>query len=481
MSNIIKTFTKEQHYELQRNYIISKSVGLTNYNRGSDTRAILEAVADIAAFLGLDFLEGLRQSIPIALYTVFNYERKPSVSSSGALRFFRLPVFYIQYSGADGNVVLDISALQLTLTTSGTPADDVTVDFATFDTIDKVVAEIDSKTNWSAVKVQNGAVNDLYLYSSKQIISNSNYLLLSNSVDVMYNSAPLVSILAGSQVSVDANIFQTTANSSIPAGDSTSPAITSISTQRGESTNIEAKAIDTIEGKGYILTPITGVEHSINDQAFANGADEETNEERATRFEVFINGLHGGTKRGIEKDVLEIDGIVTSRLRERFPKDGINTIIADDGSGGLSAGLISEIQKVLQGDINDFENYPGKGVAGIQYNIEAPTVDEIDIEGTVYRIGVVADENEMLDAAKLNLTRYTNTRSFGDDVVYAELVALGKRSHPAVYDFKITALRKNGFPAALDNIPISDSNVARTEGITSAKVTLTMVTLSTIP
>lgn len=481
MSNIIKTFTKEQHYDLQKNYLISQNVGLTNYNTGSDTRAILEAVADIAAFLGLDFLEGLRRAIPIALYTPLGFNRKPATSSSGDLRFYRLPVFHVRYSGVDSSVKLDITALQLTLTTSGTPADDVTVDFATFTTIDAVVAEIESKTNWAATKVLNGFVNDLYLYSNKEIVGNDNYLNLSNSVDVMYNTAPAVVILANVQVSADNKIFIVSTGGSIAAGNATSQDLAAVSTQKGKDTNIDAQAINTIEGQGFILTPIVGVEYVINDESFGNGADEETDEERATRFKVFVNGLHGGTKRGIEKDVLEIDGIKVSALRERFPKDGINTIVADDGTGSLSGALVTEIQKVIEGDINDFENYPGKGVAGIQYNIQAPDVDEIDVEGTLYRIGTTSDEDEMKADAKLDVERYINTRIFGDDVVFAELGALGKRSHPAVYDFKITALQKNGFPAALDNVPISGSNVARTGGITSATVVLTVVTLSKIP
>ena len=44
---ILKVFTPEQLYTLMRDHVISKSVGLTNFNEGSRTRVVLETVAEI--------------------------------------------------------------------------------------------------------------------------------------------------------------------------------------------------------------------------------------------------------------------------------------------------------------------------------------------------------------------------------------------------------------------------------------------------
>ncbi len=481
MADIINTYTKEQYYDLQKNYVIAQNVGLTNYNSGSDTRAIIETVADIASMLGLDFLEGLRQAIPIMLYKPLEFERKSSVASTGELRFYRQPVFYIEYTGADASVKLDVTTLQLTLTTSGTPGDDVTVAFVTFTTIPAVVAEIESKTNWSCTQVLNGAVNDLYLYTNKEIVANINYLLANDTVDVMYNVAPLVIILSGVQVSVDGKIFYTTAGGTITAGNATSIDVAASAIQKGKDTNIDALAIDTFNGNGTISTPIPGVEHVINDAAFDNGSDEETDEERAARFQAYINGLHGGTKLGIESDVLDVDGIKGVTLRERFPKDGYNTVVADDGTGSLSATLINEIDKMLIGDPSDLENYPGKGVAGIKYNVEAPTLVTIDVTGVLTRIGETSDDAEMIASTKTTIENYINTLKLGGDVVHAELIALGKKTHPATYDFNITVLKKDTVSQPLDNIGISDSQVARIGSGTSGIVTLTVNTLAALP
>ncbi len=473
MSTILKNFTPEQLYNLMRNKVIADNVGLTNFNPGSNTRSILEAVALVASAQGFDFLEATRQAIPISLYDGLGFRRKAATVSSGFLRFYRKPVFYITYTGADTDVELDISLTELTLTTSGTPADDVTVDFATFTTIDAVVAEIDSKTNWSATKVQDGSVSSLYLYSSRQIVGNENYLTLDDTVDVMSSTAPLVNILANAQASVDDVIIQTTSASTIAAGDATSPVIASTSLQTGEDANIDALAIDTESGNGTLNNPITGVEHVINDSAFANGTNKESDEERASRFQTFVQGLHGGTAAGIESAVLEITGIKSVTVRERFPAPGTNTVIADDGSGALTVAQIEEIRKVIDGDPDDLANYPGVGVAGINYNIEAPTVIAQDVVATVQRIGTISDSTEITTAVQSEIERYINTRKLGDDVVRSEIIKRAKSAHPAIYDFILTT------PAA--NVSANLGEVIRTGAGTGASVALTLVTLTDTP
>lgn len=474
MSTILKNYTPDQLYELMKNKVIADDVGLTNYNPGSDTRAILEAVGLVASTIGFDFLEGTRQSIPLALYEGLNFGRNPATISTGFLRFYRRPIFYIVYSGADADVELDITATHLILTTSGTPADDVSIAFATYTTIDAVITQIDTFTNWDATKVLNtGDVSDLYQHVSKQVISNTNYLTFDDTVDIMPGTAPAVTLLTGLQAQVDEIIIQTTAASSIPAGDATSPAVAAESVQTGKDTEIDAQAINTIAGKGVLNTSVVGVEYVINDSAFAGGENEETDEERASRFQVYVQGLHGGTTRGIESDVLEITSIKSVTVQERTPVPGTNTIIADDGTGSLSLAQIDEIQKVIEGDPDDLNNFPGAGVAGINYNVEAPTVIPTDVIATVYRIGTISDENELLLAAQSAIERYINTRKQGDDTVRSEIIKRAKASHPAIYDFVMST------PVA--NVPAGLSEITRTGAGTGSSVQLTLVTFATTP
>ena len=59
MTAILSNYTPDQHYDLARNKVIADNVGLTNFNEGSNTRAILEAVGIIASAIGFDFLDCL--------------------------------------------------------------------------------------------------------------------------------------------------------------------------------------------------------------------------------------------------------------------------------------------------------------------------------------------------------------------------------------------------------------------------------------
>lgn len=473
MSTILRNFTPEQNYELMRNKVIADNVGLTNFNEGSDARSILEAVGIIASTLGFDFLEGLRQSIPVALFDGLNFNKNPATGSTGFLRFYRLPIFYIVYTGLDTDVELDITLTELTLTTSGTPGDDVTVDFATYTTIDAIVAEIDSKTNWSATKIQDGNVSSLYLYSAKQIIGNYNYLDLGNSADILSTGASLVTIPANAQASIDSIIIQTTIGSSILAGNATSAYVSAISIQTGKETNIEIRAIDTINGKGILNTYVAGVEHVVNDSAFLNGEDEETDEERATRFQLYVQGLTVGTKKGIEAAILEIPEIKSVTLRERYPIAGTNTITADDGSGNLTVDMIDNIREIIEGNPDDLINYPGAGVAGINYNIEPPDVIDQNITGTLYRVGTASDSNEIELAARSAIEAYVNTRRLGDDLVLSELIKRTKGSHPSIYDVT--------FSVPASNVSVGLNQIVRTGGGSLGVITLTLVTLTSLP
>lgn len=473
MASILKNFTPEQLYELMKNKVISDNVGLTNFNQGSDIRSILEAVGLATSTVGFDFLEAIRQSIPIALYDGLNYTRKSASIATGFLRFYRLPIFYITYTGADSSVEITIDAVDLTLATSSTPADDVVFDFATYSTIDLLVAGIEAHGSYSATKVQNGAVADLYNYSTVEFKGVSNYLGTNNTRDITVDTAGLINIPSGVQASTGELVYQTTASGTIPAGDATSADIASESLQLGTDNNILANTIHTLNGDGYLVTSITGVEHVINDSAFSNGTEAESDDERAERFQTTVQGLHGGTVKGIEADVLAIDQIKSVTLRERDPVPGTNTIIADDGTGNLSTALIDTIRTLIDGDPDDLANTPGSGVAGITYNIQAPTVVPVDVTATITRVGTISDSTELQTAVQSAIEQYINTRRLGEDVVLSEIIKRAKAAHPAVYDFTISV------PAS--NTSISTAQISRTGAGTGALVTLILTTLTSMP
>lgn len=474
MAEITRNLTPDQNYQLMRNQVIAANVGLTNFNEGSDTRALLESVGLIVSIYGNDAIERTRKSIPIALYEGLKFYKKSATQSSGFLRFFRKPIFYITYTGADSSVLLSISSTQLTLTTSSTPADNMTVDFATYPTLDAVVAQIDGHASYAAIKVTDSSLSNLYNYSSVEIVGTLNYLQTNNTRDITDSGAGLITILSGAQASIGDVIIQTTAAGSILAGESTSGQIAAQSVQTGDlaDVNISVNAIDTLNGSGTLISSNVG-DYVINDSAFANGQAEETETERAERFWTTIQGLHGGTVLGIEADVLKITTIKSCKLIVKYPSNGYNTVVADDGTGSLSVAQIDEIYKTIYGDINDFANYPGKGVAGITYNIQAPTLQVVNFAYTITRVGTITDSTEITNAVQTVIEQYVNTRRLGDDVVLAEIVKRAKASHPAIYDFVLTS------PVA--NVSIADFTIARTGAGVGGTLTPTVVTLTALP
>ena len=147
--------------------------------------------------------------------------------------------------------------------------------------------------------------------------------------------------------------------------------------------------------------------------------------------------------------------------------------MADDGSGSITAELIAEIRKVLDGDPSDFINYPGCRAAGITINIVDPTVIPISVIIEIQRIGTLSDIDEIKTAVQSAIENYINTRQLGQDVVRNEIIALAKKAHPAIYDVILT------FPS--ENVSIDDMYIPRTGSGTGGTITATVTTLTSMP
>lgn len=71
------------------NRITAMSDDLTDFNTGSKTRTILEAVASEIDQYYQSLLKGLYEAVPVAVYKTFTFERLPAVASSGYVTFTR--------------------------------------------------------------------------------------------------------------------------------------------------------------------------------------------------------------------------------------------------------------------------------------------------------------------------------------------------------------------------------------------------------
>jgi len=469
MADIIKVYTADQLYNMARDLILSKSVGITDFNDGGKTKALIQMISDIVSTVSMDFKEGLYKSIPIALYEGFGFSKKAATSATGFIRPYRKPAMVISYSGSATSVLLTITSGTIAAVCTGAPSDAFTYAFSSYPKTSDIASEIDGLTNWSCSIIKDVNCDTLYQYSGEEILGKTNYLNASG-MDIMLASDIAIPVSEGYSVSIDSMQIITTAASTIPAGVS-GVAIASQNTTTGLSGNIAVNAIDTENGKGYINSVVSGIEHVINDSAFSGGASAETDEERAIRFSNTVNALNAGTKNGILVAIEAIDGVKSAGMRTSYPFRGSNTIIVDDGSGSIGSTLLAEIEKVIYGDPNDLINYPGKGTEGIGYIIVAPDIVDVSVGISATRLpNVNVDLLEIKNDIQTAVEQYINTLQLGEDVLLSEIVRVGKNSNAAVYDLIVTS------PSS--NIAITDSQFARTGSGTGGTVTI-IVTVAT--
>lgn len=471
MAEILKVFTAEQLYELLKNKIVADNVGLTNFNEGSRIRSLLEAVAILESSTGFDYLDTLRKSIRVALYDGFGFARKSATYATGYIRYYRLPIFTMSYSGSGSTCRLTIDGTSLTTVCDGAPGDNFTLDFLTYPSASDIVTAIDGAVNYSASLVRESASTDLYHYTDIDILTRRNYLNAAG-MDVLTTSATAILVPANTSVVVDELSFYTLADGTIQAGDA-SVIIAAQCSAMGKNGNIAVNAIDTRNGKGAISTSIIGADYAINDSVFSGGAEEETEQERLERFQLFIKGLTGATESAITAAVLGIEGIKSCTVRDNYPQRGQITVVADDGTGTLSPEKHTEILKVLNGDPLDYETYPGYRAAGITVNVTAPNVHVVDVTATIYRVGSISNETEIINSAKSAVETYINTRRLGQDVVVSEIIKVIKNSHAAIYDVAMTT--------PTTNISIDIDTVARTGSGTGGIVSITLITYPVEP
>lgn len=470
MAEILRVLTPEQISQLGRDYIVGKNSGITNFNDGGVTQSILEAIGLIESTTGADYLQALRKSIPVALYDGLKFTKKGATRSNGFVRFYRLPQFTIRYVGSEPNCDLTINSTTL-ITSTGNISDDLNIDLTVEDTIQKVVDAINLNANYLASVVPSKELlssDNLYPYIALDIKSEFDYLN-NEGIGVMTNADLEIQIPIGSTFLIDTENYQTTVTSLIADGRDTSIPISFQSLLTGKINDKVAFALDTFNGKGSITSAILGgTVYAITDVAISNGTDEETDDDRALRFQIYINGLNGGTNFNIQAKVLEVPGIRSVTVLERFPAPGTNTIVADKGDGTLSVDDINAIKLKLEGDPNDIANNPGVRQAGIIYNYQAPNVVPLPVTITIKRQGILSDPTEIINAVRTVISNYVNTRRLGEQVVVKEIEGLALFCHPSVYDVSIVTPSANTTP--------NTDEVLRV-GIISAPLTVNLVTI----
>ena len=189
-----------------------------------------------------------------------------------------------------------------------------------------------------------------------------------------------------------------------------------------------------------------------NTRAVLNGTDEETDNDQAARFALFIGSLSGGTKLAVlyaaqQVALYDVNGAITEKVaaavvREPFKDDappghlGLVQVYIDNGSGTASAALIARTLLVLTGYEESGQLIGSRGaVAGIDLEVYGASPLIVNIEATIeVRSGY--DTAAVKTLVENALTNYLRGLPVFAEVIHAELVSAAIRQ-PGVSDVSI--------------------------------------------
>jgi uncharacterized phage protein gp47/JayE len=358
------------------NWMKSTTTKINDYNVGSVARTIIEAPAAEMDELYQNILIGLKEAIPVSVYTTFGFDRIPAEAASGVVRF-----------------------------STGGP-------LAT-----------------APIVIQLGTV-----------------------VRISATTTPYATLAAGT----------------IQIGQSYVDILVSAQSA-GVSGNCDAGAID------ELVSSITGINSVTNPSPLINGRDEETDDQRRTRFRGYISTLARGTKTAVEygaktAKLVDANGLITEYVAhasviEPYVTDSTQPISLVDvyvhnGASATSTELVAEAQRVVDGYYDDAgKAVPGWKAAGVKCVVSAASDKAITVTGNLtVQTGYV--EADAIAAATNAVKAYIQGLGVGETVVLAELIAIIKRDIVGVYNITLSA-------------PLADVTCAINEKAIPGTVTLT--------
>lgn len=118
--------------------------------------------------------------------------------------------------------------------------------------------------------------------------------------------------------------------------------------------------------------------------------------------------------------------------------------------------LIAEVQKVIEGDINDSTSYPGVKAAGIFCTVEAPTIKRVTVRVTITAESTYVAE-ELAPLVETEIAAYINSLKIGRDVIRSRITdaahnVQGVRSVTVTLPATDVVVLENELPRAFDTL-----------------------------
>jgi hypothetical protein len=243
--------------------------------------------------------------------------------------------------------------------------------------------------------------------------------------------------------------------------------------QAGTDGNIDSGTIDTDLGSGTLLDGMSlplGL-RIYNPTAFLNGQNLESLEARHTRFQQYIQSLNKSTLVGIKSTVSSIPGVILCYVNDNInPVTGLNengwiNVFISDGSENPSQTLKDYILKVLKGDVNNPEEFPGIVSAGSEVSVGDIKIIKANFEISVEVLSTTKMDASNIASFVMNATnRYVNSLLNGQDVIIDTLRSVILLSHPEFY--KVT------IHTPTENIKVGQDSLARFGGQYGGKMTI---------
>lgn len=237
-------------------------------------------------------------------------------------------------------------------------------------------------------------------------------------------------------------LFKSTAAGSIASGASTSAPIPVQAQVSGPNGNVAENTIT------RLVTPINYVDLVTNPYATAGGADSETDDARALRFQAFIKTLARGTKEALEYAALSVPSqrVQEARAVEPFmlspvpsgvPFAGRVWLFIDDGTSdsALASDLSTEIGNNVNGYVSNGVKIAGYKAAGIIVDIMKSLPKLVRVRGSVKiadgAIARWADIQAKMTAAVVN---YFASLRIAEAASYQNLVTAVRTCDPDLRD-----------------------------------------------
>ncbi|PJZ51516.1 baseplate J/gp47 family protein [Leptospira adleri] len=238
-------------------------------------------------------------------------------------------------------------------------------------------------------------------------------------------------------------LYESIAPVTLPVGE-TSVEIEIRAKNPGKDYNITRLSIDTQEGLGTLNVQVPPNTRIWNPSDFAGGTNIESEENRLRRFRNFIVSLGRSTPLGIYTAATSIPGVAGIQLTTNVnPYSGafeigwINLYISD-GTSNPPESLLNLVQKTIEGDLNDPENFPGFAAAGTFVAVFRIPVLGITVKFDLQiQNGSQLSNEQALDIAKNQLTLYLNTLPVGFDVLLKQVEGTILKAHPDFYKVSI--------------------------------------------